>query len=196
MAVIAIQLNQRCTVMILYSLMWFCIHNAEANNSVVIQYCPYFQNRAPQPQPSLENCTWYKENACCLNEELSIVFSNLLPMVGANGECLKVLNYLYCYICSPDQNTFFGRDMLTVCEESCNLVYSKCKDALLKGVHLGELYTNGTDFCAARKFLTGKAKVGECFDFTELFSKSFAKALRCYAAVLASCLFVYAQLVI
>lgn len=177
-------LNQHLNLMCI--LLCFCIHNGQASANLERQYCPYFQNRAPSPQPSLKNCSWYRENACCLNEELSIIFAQLLPMAGANSECLKALNHLYCYVCSPDQRTFFNRDMLTVCEESCNLIYSKCGNALLKGVPWRQLYTNGTDFCSARKFLTGKAEMGQCFDFTGIYT-SFTTAVTSSITVLVCC---------
>ena len=173
---------------------FFCIHNGcEGNQNSTPQYCPYFQNRAPSPQPSLQNCTWYKDNACCLNEELAIIFSNLLPMAGADTNCLEALNHLYCYVCSPDQSNFFTQNMLTVCEESCDVLYAKCANALLKGVPWRELYSNGTEFCAARRFRTEKAQTGQCFDFSKLF-KSFAMPIRSSALVLmfsGFCLVIY-----
>lgn len=176
--VCGLHLGHSCAIaLILCVLLSACVHNGESSDKGVRQYCPYFQNRAPNPQPSLDNCTWYKENACCLNEELTLVFSNLLPMVGANSKCVEVLNHLYCYVCSPDQSNFFNMDRLTVCEGSCNLIYSKCSDALLKGVALRELYTNGTELCAARRFFTAKAKTGQCFDFTKFFTKSSANTV-------------------
>lgn len=162
-----------------------CIHNGEGNRT--LQYCPYFQNRAPSPQPSLLNCTWYKKNACCLNEELDIIFSNLFPMAGADDKCLEALNYLYCYVCSPEQSSFFTRNRLTVCQESCNLVHAKCANAQLKGVSWRELYSNGTEFCVARKFRTNKAESGQCFDFTKLL-KSFAASVRASLTLLLTCL--------
>jgi hypothetical protein len=163
-----------------------CTHNGEGDETSPPRYCPYFQNRAPSPQPSLDNCTWYKENACCLNEELAIIFSNLLPMAGADGKCLEALNHLYCYVCSPEQSRFFARDMLTVCEESCNLIHTKCANALLKGVPWRELYSNGTEFCSARKFRTEKAETRQCFDFTKLL-KSFAMSVRGSVVVILCC---------
>ena len=173
----------------------FCVHNGESSQNLQPQYCPYFQNRAPSPQPSLDNCTWYKEKACCLNEELAIIFSNLLPMAGADAKCLKALNHLYCYVCSPEQSSFFTRDMLTVCEESCDVVHAMCANALLKGVPWRDLYSNGTEFCTARKFYVEKSATGRCFDFVKLF-KSFAMSVRaswisllCLAFLLVLCVF-------
>lgn len=186
-------------MIIMCILLWSCIHNGESSDNMVVhrQYCPYFQNRAPSPQPSLDNCTWYKDSACCLNEELSLVFANLLPMAGANSECLEALNHLYCYVCSPNQSNFFNMDTLTVCEESCDVVHSKCNDALLKGVHFHDLYTNGTEFCVARKFLTAKAKTGECFDFTSFFTKSSANAnIRSSTTLFVISWFVYMRITV
>ena len=172
--------RKACAVLIY---VFLCLHNGESQRNSSPQYCPYFQNRAPSPQPSLENCTWYKQKACCLNEELSIIFSNLLPMAGADGNCLEALNHLYCYVCSPEQSNFFRRDVLTVCEESCDILHAKCANALLKGVPWRELFANGTEFCAARKFYTEKAESGRCFDFTKLL-KSFAVSAQGSAILL------------
>ena len=171
---------------------FLCVLNGEGNQTLPPQYCPYFQNRAPSPQPSLQNCTWYKEKACCLNEELAIIFSNLLPMAGADAKCLEALNHLYCYVCSPEQSKFFARDMLTVCEESCDVIHTNCANALLKGVLWQELYSNGTEFCAARKFRTKKAESGQCFDFTRLL-RSFAMSTR-GSLVLVLCCVLYLTL--
>lgn len=181
----AVEIGLRETYVALIYIL-FCVYNGEGNQTSSPQYCPYFQNRAPSPQPTLENCTWYKENACCLNEELAIIFSNLLPMAGADEKCLEALNHLYCYVCSPEQSNFFTRDMLTVCEESCNVIHAKCANALLKGVPWRELYSNGTEFCAARKFRTEKAEAGQCFDFTKVL-KSFAMSMRASVVVLLCC---------
>ena len=169
--------------------LFLCVHNGEGNQTSP-QYCPYFQNRAPSPQPSLQNCTWYKEKACCLNEELAIIFSNLLPMAGADKKCLEALNHLYCYVCSPDQSEFFAGDRLTVCVESCDVIHTNCANALLKDVPWQELYSNGTEFCGARKFHTKKAESGECFDFTQLL-KSIGMSTRGSTAVLVLCCVLY-----
>ena len=42
-----------------------------------LNYCSFFNNRAPSPQINLKNCTWYKENSCCLQSEIYSTFSKV-----------------------------------------------------------------------------------------------------------------------
>ena len=42
-----------------------------------LNYCSFFNNRAPSPQVNLKNCTWYKENSCCLQSEIESTFSKV-----------------------------------------------------------------------------------------------------------------------
>lgn len=42
-----------------------------------LNYCSFFNNRAPSPQANLKNCTWYKENSCCLQAEIESTFSKV-----------------------------------------------------------------------------------------------------------------------
>ena len=131
-------------------------------------YCPYFKNRAPSPQTNLENCTWYKENSCCMNHELNSIFTTVsTPLRNASEACRLHINYLMCFICAPNQETFYQRERLTVCEEFCDRWYNSCKDALLKGFTVKGLYSDGTEFCRARKFLvaSGMNKNTGCYTF-------------------------------
>jgi hypothetical protein len=122
--------------------------------STVNHYCPYFKNRAPSPQNNLENCTWFRENSCCLNHELSEIFSTITtPLKEASEDCSKHTRYLMCYVCAPNQDTFYEKERLTVCEEFCDRWYASCKSAIWKGYIVESLYKSGADFCAARKFL-------------------------------------------
>lgn len=43
-----------------------------------LNYCSFFNNRAPSPQVNLKNCTWYKENSCCLQSEIESTFSKVI----------------------------------------------------------------------------------------------------------------------
>lgn len=128
-------------------------------------YCPYFKNRGPSKQDDLKNCTWFKENSCCVNSEVEYVFRTLTPIPGASQDCIGYLNYLYCYICAPDQNTFFKRSTLYVCEEFCDQIYDSCRKAVLKGFQIQDLYANGTEFCEARLFKTKRKVEGGCYDY-------------------------------
>jgi hypothetical protein len=42
------------------------------------QYCSFFNNRAPSPQINLRNCTWYRENSCCLQSEIEATFNKVI----------------------------------------------------------------------------------------------------------------------
>jgi len=134
-------------------------------SSSLQNYCPYFKNRGPSRQDDLQNCTWFKENACCMKSEVNHVFSTLNPIPGASKECVQNLNYLYCYICAPDQNTYFKESTLYVCEEFCDVIFNSCRNARLKGFLLEDLYSNGTEFCESRRFKTRKTNVGGCYKF-------------------------------
>lgn len=147
-------------------------------SSSLQNYCPYFKNRGPSKQEDLQNCTWFKENACCMNSELEYVFSTLKPLPGADKECNRNLNYLYCYICAPHQNTFFERSTLYVCEEFCDMIYNSCKKALLKGFLVQDLYSNGTEFCKARRFKTKKSSDGGCYEFDPNSRTSLGSVVR------------------
>ena len=130
-----------------------------------VQYCPYFKNRGPSRQENLRNCSWYKENSCCHDEEIEFAFRQLSPLEGANGQCAQYMNYLYCYICAPNQNTFFKDFTLTVCEEFCDHIYNACQNAILKGRKLEHVYKSGQEFCKARRFKTDKEAHGKCFTY-------------------------------
>ena len=126
-----------------------------------IQYCPFFNNRAPTAQPGLKNCTWYKENSCCMQKEIEETFGKVKPLKGASKSCQSYVNYLMCYICAPDQNTFYHNERLTVCEGFCNEFYEACGSAILKGSHIEDLYKNGTQFCLSRRFMVNSRS--SCF---------------------------------
>jgi len=49
-----------------------------------LNYCSFFNNRAPSPQVNLKNCTWYKENSCCLQSEIESTFSKVKPLIGSS----------------------------------------------------------------------------------------------------------------
>lgn len=125
-------------------------------------YCPYFENRAPRPQPDLQNCTWYRKNSCCLSKELTIILENIPPPTGANSECLKMLNYLMCFVCAPNQNEFYKNERLTVCQAFCNQLFDACGDAYLKGSKISDFYLSGVDFCLSRKFKVSTDE-NECY---------------------------------
>lgn len=121
-----------------------------------LQYCPFYNNRGTSPQPFLKNCTWYADNACCTQIEIDYAFANVKPPQGAPPECLRQLNYLMCYICDPLQYKFYKNEYLTVDLTFCDNLYDACKDAILKGSVIRNLYKNGEEFCTSRRFEVGR----------------------------------------
>lgn len=49
-----------------------------SSDNLRLNYCSFFNNRAPSPQVNLKNCTWYKENSCCLQSEIESTFSKVI----------------------------------------------------------------------------------------------------------------------
>ena len=129
-------------------------------------FCSFFNNRAPKAQPGLKNCTWFKENSCCQEQEIKATFDRMKPLKGASVECQKYINYLMCYICAPNQNLFYREERLTVCVEFCDKLYDACKNAFLKGSVIHKLYQTGTAFCLSRRFQV-EAGTDTCFRFDE-----------------------------
>lgn len=160
-------LNSRllCTCIILFHTSAVLI----TAGSAVKHYCPYFKNRAPSPQRNLQNCTWFRENSCCLNHELNEIFSTIsTPLQAPSKECSKHTSYLMCYVCAPNQEIFYEDERLTVCEEFCDRWYTSCGSAMWKGYVVKNLYKTGREFCEARKFLVASKddKNTGCYTFT------------------------------
>ncbi|KAK3575845.1 hypothetical protein CHS0354_008027 [Potamilus streckersoni] len=144
-----------------------------------IEYCSFFQNRAPTPQPNLKNCTWFKENSCCQQEEIDATFGGVKPLLGASQSCQRYTNYLMCYICAPYQSIFYSRERLAVCEEFCNVWFEACGSAVLKGSIISHLYTNGRDFCKSRSYEVDTMVNNKCFFFdSNLDRKSSAVSIK------------------
>lgn len=128
-------------------------------------YCSFFNNRAPKPQSNLFNCTWFRVNSCCVQEEIDETFGQVKTLPGASPACQKYTNYLMCYICHPEQNTFYLQGYLTVCEEFCNAWYHACGSAILKGSMVKELYKSGEQFCKSRSYKVKSMSTLGCFFF-------------------------------
>ncbi|GAU94105.1 hypothetical protein RvY_05936-1 [Ramazzottius varieornatus] len=64
-------------------------------------FCSFFDNRSPQMQPDLRNCTWYRERSCCRQAELESIFKKVKPLQGASENCMRHLNYMICWVCDP-----------------------------------------------------------------------------------------------
>ena len=147
------------TAFILNVLIVMC--ECERNNTR--QFCSFFNNRKPSPEPSLLNCTWFKENSCCKQEEIDAIFGTVKPLPGSSRQCQRYTNFLMCYVCAPYQNIFYTHENLTVCEEFCNAWYRACESAIMKGSKIGYLFTSGKDFCLSRSFLTDTLINKKCF---------------------------------
>ena len=130
-----------------------------------LRYCSFFNNRAPKAQPGLRNCTWFKEESCCLQQEIQATFGRVKPLKGASQGCQKYINYLMCYICAPDQNLFYQNERLTVCKGFCDNLFDACGSAILKGSVIRDLYSSGEQFCKSRRFLV--AETHGCFSFDD-----------------------------
>jgi len=146
-------------------------HNAElvinrAQSNEVSQYCSFFNNRAPNAQPGLKNCTWFRPNSCCQQQEIEATFGRVKPLKGASMQCQLYTNYLMCYICAPGQNAFYQNEQLTVCESFCNKLYDACKTATMKGDMISDLYHNGEEFCRRRRFKVDASNTS-CFTFDQ-----------------------------
>lgn len=161
------------TVLILFSLYnLLALNESTANPSP--NFCSFFNNRSPAKQPNLRNCTWFRDNSCCLQHEIDVTFARLKPLKGSNEDCQRYTNFLMCYICSPHQNTFYRKESLTVCEPFCDLFYNACKSAILKGTQVLNLYQDGREFCLSRRFLIG---TDSCFDINSTVSRLQAISL-------------------
>ena len=153
------------------SALLFCLFNVIGAEIVTMgnknhSFCSFFNNRAPKAQPGLKNCTWFKDNSCCQEQEIKATFGRMKPLKGASVECQKYINYLMCYICAPNQNLFYRQERLTVCVEFCDKLYDACQSAILKGSIIGNLYDDGTEFCLSRRFQVEEG-TDTCFRFDE-----------------------------
>ncbi|KAK3090248.1 hypothetical protein FSP39_010362 [Pinctada imbricata] len=128
-----------------------------------LQFCTFFNNRGPKPQPNLRNCTWFGKNSCCMQEEIDAEFSTMKPIPGASLTCQRYTNYFLCYICAPYQNSFYIRERLTVCEEFCDAWYDACRSAILKGSVISSLHKNGRDFCRSRSYEVDTVANQKCY---------------------------------
>jgi len=112
----------------------------------------FFSKRASSSQPALTNCTWFTDNSCFRDNEVHRIFSQVRPLIGSSSECTRFLNTLMCYVYSPLQDEFYRNERLLVCLSYCDRMYKACATALIQGIPVGELYTNGREFCLSRRF--------------------------------------------
>jgi hypothetical protein len=65
------------------------------------------------------------------------------PLPGASAACIEEYNKLLCWICSPDQATFYSGGVLSVCDLFCDRLYAAC------GTQFGSGYSDGGGLCEA-----------------------------------------------
>lgn len=99
-----------------------------------------------------------------MQQEIKATFGKMKPLQGASVACQKYINYLMCYICSPDQFLFYKNERLTVCQGFCDKLYDACNSAILKGSVIRHLYANGREFCRSRRF---QVNTVNCFTFDQ-----------------------------
>ena len=167
-----------------------CISAADVAKTE-LQFCTFFNNRAPEIQPGLKNCTWFKDNCCCRQDEIAATFGRVKPLRGASEKCQRYTNYLMCYICAPNQNIFYFRERLVVCERFCDAWYSACQTAILKGSKIKDLYSDGKGFCVDRLF---KVKNDNCFDFNPNLDTSGSAVFRGCLSIVNSLMYLFTTL--
>lgn len=73
----------------------------------------------------------------------------LSQLKTTSSDCLRVLNYMYCWPCSPDSQYFYDlkRRQMAVCRSMCDAIYDFCGSADWKGSSLRDSFTSGTQMC-------------------------------------------------
>lgn len=154
------------TWLVTISLLLSLDYSFQTESNETKPFCPFFGNRAPKAQPYLKNCTWFSDQSCCEQQEIEATFIRVKPLKGASKACQYHINYLMCYICSPEQSIFYSHERLNVCVEFCNSLHSACGDAELKGRQIRNWYSDGTTFCKSRSFEVSN-NTNNCFRVQE-----------------------------
>lgn len=108
-------------------------------------------DRLPEEEYSLSNCTWYRESACCKRTEVASVFREMPALLTKNKGCYNRMNYLMCYFCSPQQNLWYNQT-LSICHSYCEDLYNHCSSAEYNGQSILSHYESGIAFCKALAF--------------------------------------------
>lgn len=117
-------------------------------------FCPYFNNRAPSPQPGLRYCPWFRDSACCTaREEASLMGGASMPF-GVSAECAGALRYLSCWPCSEHSATFYSLStwQLSVCPSMCATIYARCASSPYKGSTFAAAFEDANDMCRGLGF--------------------------------------------
>ncbi|XP_052814863.1 uncharacterized protein LOC128241813 [Mya arenaria] len=78
------------------SVRWESMTGVSVMEIVPLDFCSFFNNRAPSPQVNLRNCTWFKKSSCCTQEEIDATFGTVKPLPGSTPGCQRYTNYLMC----------------------------------------------------------------------------------------------------
>lgn len=116
-------------------------------------FCSYFGNREPGQEPRLMRCGGYRGNSCCQPDEEDIGF-NVDPIFNGDegSNCQGTVDALRCWICHPEQNTFYRNETLTVCESMCNRLLGDCGGARWRDGRVHDYYRTGFDLCKEMGF--------------------------------------------
>ena len=116
-------------------------------------FCSYFGNREPGYEPDLMRCGDYRDNSCCQPDEENIGFDVDPIFHGEEGtDCQAIVDMLRCWICHPQQNTFYKNEILTLCEGMCSRLLDRCGRALWRDGRVSDYYSNGTALCKEMGF--------------------------------------------
>ena len=102
------------------------------NFQSVSSQCSYFSYRESKEQTNLNKCTWFKEDSCCRASELDDIFlssdfwrerylieehaleEKQSSFKLSSAACRNNIYALSCYVCSPNQATFYKVNRLTI----------------------------------------------------------------------------------
>ena len=78
----------------------------------------------------------------------------LSQLKTTSSDCLRVLNYMYCWPCSPDSQYFYDlkRRQMAVCRSMCDAIYDFCGSADWKGATLRDSFSSGTQMCTQQGY--------------------------------------------
>uniref|UniRef100_A0A1I8IZE2 Folate_rec domain-containing protein n=1 Tax=Macrostomum lignano TaxID=282301 RepID=A0A1I8IZE2_9PLAT len=149
--------------------------------SVDQPYCTFFGNRAPAPQPTLHNCTWYRQHSCCRGEEST----SPLPACGlcrAPRVAAFAISTLadVLHLAAPRSGVLQG-ESLTVCRDFCDKWYRPAAAPLSRCLAI----RNGYKLCDSRQFKVSTARPRRLFPLRCEEGEVFAD--RAEAPVAAAC---------
>ena len=94
--------------------------------------------------------------------------------------CTYRLTLLRCWICHPEQNTFYNNETLTVCPGLCDGILGQCGGALYRDGRVRDYYRTGTELCEDMGFIVQNTNC-----FTAAATKGLASKLTTLVTLLA-----------